>query len=329
LALLPTRERVVPAWHLRPRSAPEIIDASIQLLRQHARPLLLLAVVSMIPGAVFGLLNALVAGSDLTALSASPKSVPTMQPAAALLLVPAALLGGCWFMIAFGAIVGAASTAYVDGAPIDPAEALRRVRARAGVVLGSGVLTYLLVLVQVAGLMVAFFVIGGIVAAVIGVVASAGRSAGTAGTALLGVVALALGFAAVAVALCAGAWLVGRYAALPAVAVNESLGVRDSMRRARELSRGSVARVTGLLLLVGLLFLVVSIGGFVVLAAVLRNAAAASVLLSLVHVPLYAFGASLVAVLYYDLRVRHEGLDIELLAQELSTEPTLAAHSGR
>jgi len=318
----------VPAWHLRPRSAPEIIDTSIQLLRQHARPLLLLSVVLMIPGAVFGLVNALVVG-DLTALGEGSGTLPTIQAGAALLLVPLGIAGGCWFIVAFGALVGAASSAYVEGTAIDPAEALRRVRARAGVLLGSGILTYLLVVLQLVGLMLAVIVVGGMFAGVIGVVTAAGRAAGAAGAAAAGVAALVIGFATIAGALGATAWLVGRYATLPAVAVNETLGVRDSMRRARELSRGSIARVTGLLLLVGLLFLVVSIGGLLLLTAVVRNAVVASVLLSVVHVPLYAVGAALVTVLYYDLRVRHEGLDIELLAQELSAEPTLAGHSGR
>jgi hypothetical protein len=44
--------------HLRPRSAPELIDASFQLARHHYRPLLLLSAVVAIPSLLIGLVNA-------------------------------------------------------------------------------------------------------------------------------------------------------------------------------------------------------------------------------------------------------------------------------
>jgi hypothetical protein len=306
----------MPAWHLRPRSAPEVIDASIQLLRQHARPLLLLAVVIMIPGAVFGLVNALLLG-DLKSLDGAT-TLPTMQTGAILLVALVAVASALWFVVAFGALVGAASSAYVDGAAIDPAEALRRVRPRAGVLLGAGILIYLLIGVQLAGLVAAFLFVVVAVGALVALAVGTGTGAVFSGL---------IGVASFAAVVCGSAWLVGRYATLPAVAVNETLGVGDTMRRARELSRGSSLRVTGLLLVVGVLFAVVTVDGMFLLRTIV-NDVVASVLLSVVNVPLYAFAASVVTVLYYDLRVRHEGLDIEMLAQELSTEPTLAGSEG-
>jgi hypothetical protein len=104
--------------------------------------------------------------------------------------------------------------------------------------------------------------------------------------------------------------------------VNERLGVRATMRRARELSRGSLGRITVLLLLVGVLSAVVTFGALLLSLAVLRNGVLASVVTSVFHVPLYTFAGALVAVLYYDLRVRHEGLDIELLAEEIGGTPS-------
>ena len=311
----------MPAWHLRPRSGPEVVDASVQLLKQNARPLLLLATVLTIPSVAFSVVNSLLFGDALE--TARTGARPTDVLSAVVVMLPVIVVVTMWFLVAFGALVGAASSAYVDGTPINPVEAIRRAWPRAGVLLGAGLLTYLLVLVQLIGVVLAFTTAFGLLAGAIGLMAR-GIGGNTAGTMVVGIIGVGIMVVTFLSMLGAGAWLVARYVTLPAVAANEQLGVTATMRRARELSRGSLRRLTVLLLLVGAIFMVVVFGGTMLLAMVLGSPTAASVLATIVNIPVYAFGAVLVAVLYYDLRIRHEGLDIELLARELDAEPTMA-----
>ena len=123
--------------------------------------------------------------------------------------------------------------------------------------------------------------------------------------------------------------------------VLERQGVRSALSRSRALIRGHWWRVLGIAILVGILGWVV---GFVISipALVLGGAsvflpegfgkAIITVLAALVNIvsdvfvtPIWFCGAVL---LYYDLRVRKEGFDLELMARELGTtsesDPTVA-----
>ncbi|MBV9879571.1 MAG: hypothetical protein JO180_03705 [Gemmatirosa sp.] len=313
----------MPAWQLRPRSAPELVDASVQLVREHARPLLTLGVLLVIPGLALSLLNALVLGGSLIPTANDAVSTPWASFA---LLLPGMLVAMCWFLVAFGAMVASASAAYTDGVALEPLDALRRVGGRAATLVGSGVLTYLLVTVQLLAVFLAFGLVAAIVAGAFGAFSGLAAMAGSrGGGAAAGVVAIVTALAAIVIVFAAMAWLVGRYAVLPAVSVNERLGVVASMRRARMLASGSARRITLLLMLVFVLFAVVAIGTLALFALALRNAAASAVAASVVNVPIYTFLGALGTVLYYDLRIRHEGLDIELLVDELAPPPNAEA----
>lgn len=303
--------------HLRPRTAPEVVDATFQLLRHHARPLMLLGTVVVLPGAALGLVSTLAVGRVFV-MGDATNPFPRLQTGALLTMLPIMLVGTCWFFVSFGALVASASTAYVDGIAREPGDALAIARERAGVLLGSGILTYLLVGLQFLGLMLGVMMVSGFAFAILGFFLPVMKpTAG--GGALAGGVAIVLGFVMIAAFIAGGAWLAGRYVTLPAVATNERHGVTETMRRARELSKASGRRITGMLVIVGVIFFVVQFGAVALLAALLGNPAAAAALTSVIQVPLYTFAAVLIAVLYYDLRVRHEGLDIELLAAELDS----------
>jgi predicted neutral ceramidase superfamily lipid hydrolase len=101
------------------------------------------------------------------------------------------------------------------------------------------------------------------------------------------------------------------YVALP-VCVVERLGPFDSVRRSRLLTKGSRWKILGLLLLMCLAIMIVGavFGGIGAALAGLRGYAIGA---GLVSVLIYSFFAVLAAVVYHDLRVAKEGVDIETL----------------
>lgn len=111
----------------------------------------------------------------------------------------------------------------------------------------------------------------------------------------------------------------------PAVAVLEGTGPISSLRRAWRLSEGNRWRILGLIILLVVLQLVLSSVLSVLLIASLVTdetvqvvvQQAANLLMAIAWAPAYwaAF-----AVLYYDLRVRHEALDLQLAAEALPRE---------
>ena len=293
-----------------------MLDAAFQLLREHPRPLFVLSAILVIPGVALGLVNSLFFGDVL-----SPTAAAT-QPFAALgrvfgVILPALLVWTCWFMVAFGALVWGASTAYMEGRDADPVAALRAAWARVGTLVGAGLLTWLLLFVQYVAVAIVFAIAIAMLSAGVGLAVRGLRSPVASGA-----IAVVLGIAMFAVLGGAMLVLAGRYVALPAVIMHEPGGATASMRRARELARGSYRRIAGLLLLVAVLFAILWIGTVAVFVIGAQSQTVAKVLASIVNVPLYALFGTITAVLYYDLRVRAEGLDIELLAEELDAIPS-------
>ena len=101
------------------------------------------------------------------------------------------------------------------------------------------------------------------------------------------------------------------YVALP-VCVVERRRPFDSMGRSRFLTKGSRWKILGLLLLMWLVIAIVGavFGGIGAAIAGLRGYAIGA---SLVSILVCSFFAVLAAVVYYDLRVAKEGVDIETL----------------
>jgi hypothetical protein len=102
------------------------------------------------------------------------------------------------------------------------------------------------------------------------------------------------------------------YVALPACVV-ERLGAVSSLRRSRDLTRGSCWPIFGLLLLVFLGSAVVTagVGG---VGVMLGGWVLVRIVAFAVQVIVQSFGAVLSAVVYHDLRVAKEGVDIEAIA---------------
>ena len=102
------------------------------------------------------------------------------------------------------------------------------------------------------------------------------------------------------------------YVAIPAC-VAERLGVGDSMRRSAYLTKGNRWRIFGIVILVILATMIV--GGLVgFLAALIGGVTVVDIALYPIQAIAGAFNAVVVGVLYYQLRVVREGVDIEKIA---------------
>jgi hypothetical protein len=291
----------VTASHFRPRSASELVDAAIQLARAHYQPLLVLSGIVALPGLVINLLT--------SQLMPSPTDPITAEWSTGLLLtLPLTLAGLCIFAVGYGALVDAAADAYVHGRTPEPAAALRRALSRAGSLIAGNMLAYL---IMAGGLLAAFV---GMAVVVPLITRAGGNATGYAGAALLLVLLMLASLVWFVVAL-------PRYVNVTAVVMLEGAGPLTAVRRSRELARGSALRILGLLVILGVLFMVVvlTIGGL--LGGFFENSTVAGMISSFLLVPVYPVLGTLFTALYYDLRIRREGYDIELLAQAVGDAP--------
>lgn len=126
-----------------------------------------------------------------------------------------------------------------------------------------------------------------------------------------------------------GIWLYGAWAvAVPALLIEGCRGW-GALRRSFRLVRRRWWAVAGVLLIATVMTSVVSgaIEGVLVAisltggAGVLATVLVVSVAAGLSAVLTRPFQAAVTTVLYYDLRVRHEGYDVALLAEQLGIEP--------
>jgi hypothetical protein len=164
----------------------------------------------------------------------------------------------------------------------------------------------------------------GVIAGIVVLLVSVGSVAGIVAGVLVGLVG-GLFLAA------ASAFLYTKTSAVPSLIVLEELGVRASVRRSWSLTRGYFWRTLGVLLLVGLIVQVISqivttpvslllgLGTMVVdpSGAFAEESSILSVVVSLIiAIPVAAVAAvvqsAAIALIYLDLRMRKEGLDLEL-----------------
>ena len=292
----------------RPRSAPELVDAAIQLGRRHYGPLVTLGALVAIPGLVIGLLT--------QSLIPDPAQVATAG-AEALLIFPAAIVSMCWLFVGFGAFVASAAAAYVDGRRLEPADALQRALRRAWPLIGGNLLASLLVfLILMAG--------GFLLAIAAGLVAAVTTGVGG-GSAIGAVVGVALGFGIVAVGLLAGVLLWARYVNITAAVMLEGASPLGALRRSRELVRGAMLRTAGVVVLMVVLYMVVYLTLWALAAVVIRSAELSANVAGVLVVLIYPFIGAMLTLLYFDLRIRREGYDIELMSRALEQPPAQGA----
>ena len=288
---------------LRPRSVPEIVDAAFQLARGHFMPLLIVSVIVAIPSLIIGAVNSYL-------LPAPDPADPVGE--AWRMSLPLTIIGFCWTFIGYGAITIAAADAYM-GRAIDPGNSLMRALRRAGPLVLGNFLGYVLTLLP--------FLIAGMLAGVMTPLIAAGNIGAGASTVvivLLVAVLVLFGFY----------WMfrnLARVTLVTPVAALEEAGATMAWQRAGILTHGSKLRVIGLIFISGAVILGLVFGGFALLTTLIANERLASSLAGLVGIPLWPVLGCLFVVLYYDLRIRTEAYDIELMAAGLPGEPAAGA----
>jgi len=314
----PPKPGLVP---LRPMTLGTILSASFQVLRRNPRPTLGPALVISLASVVLtGLVTAGI-GVWTTSRVASAESYEDQQAliaggvlVGALTLLVTALLTGIGTSLLQGIIVAEVARGTL-GERLRFRGLWQRLRGRVGALAGWSLM-----------LMAATVLLAAVLFGIVAAAALAGGAAGVIGAVLL---ALLLG----AGALVLWAWLATKLAFVPAAIVLERLPVGASVARSWRLTAGSFWRVFGTILLVMVIVTVATqvvvtpvglISGLVpILVAPTGDAGAmlavtiATTLLSfLISAVASAIGlviqSATTALLYLDLRMRREGLDLEL-----------------
>lgn len=261
----------MPPVPLRPRSVPEIIDASVSLLRQHYVELVTATALFTIPLLLFQLMqgNALVVQPNL---QTTPFTMPFGPRASPTTLFPILIISLILGPLASATTVVIVSDNYL-GRDVTIASAVGRAISR-------------IVAVGITGI-------------------------------LQGVL-IALGFVLFIVP---GFFFIAWYFSAVNVVMVEGKGPVEALRRAHFLAKGSVARILGTGILCFILVMVVEIVIRLILGAALgvvhlggAPAAVASNLGSILVTPFFTVAMT---VMYFDLRIRKEGLDLEMMAKEL------------
>lgn len=307
----PSGARPLP---LRPMGIAELVDGAIKLYRRKWAALMAMVAIIYIPLIFiqFALTQDLVAPfeSALDPLATPEQQLGALQTA----LGPLFVIGGAFglFTILFvqpfltAAMARAASRLYL-GEEVTIGDTYRYAIGRVLSILWISILTALALLLVV------------VVVAVLTVVLIAGAGGGAAGdvSGLLLVVLLIGGFiAAIYVAI--------RLAFGSTVLVIEGLRGTKALGRSWRLVKGKFWRVLGVFVVAGLVSFIVALVISTPLEAVFSAigpeawplAALSEALATVVVVP---FSTLITVLLYFDLRIRKEGFDLEVMAQELST----------
>lgn len=309
---------VVP---LRPLGVGEILDGAISTMRRHWKVQLGLsaAVVTVVSILQFTALYFVFRnGSGLSAESAFGSDPGTeLDLATNVAQVVSAVVGTLAQIVVQGILTVVVSRA-VLGQDVTMAEAWARARPRLG----------RLVVMSVAVLMLMLVLLGVPIGLGFGVGAGAG-----------GVAGFVVGGLGLAVTLPLAVWIyVSLGVAAPAMMLEET-GIRESFRRSRRLVRGSWWRVFGVLLL-GMVIAQV-LGGIIqvpfalvsVFTSVTDGEAPGFLFYvlnvvgsSLAGTITYPFVAGVVALVYVDLRIRREGLDLALARAAGVPHPSTVAY---
>jgi hypothetical protein len=304
------------AGRFRPMGVAELVDASLSLYRRNFVLIVAIAAVIHLPFAILSLLLYQLSGavaaldaagfrSGLPGLSpASPGALSAAQTSAlGTLLADAAVVGAVQLLIvlplSLAAMSRAVSDRYLDR-PVTVGGSYAAALRRGGSLLGGILLVMLLVVGEIA-----------VGAALVGLLGA------------LGPVGVVPAIAAVIGAGVVLAVTAVRSTLLPQAVVIEGLGAVAAIRRSWRLVRGACWRTVGILVLVGLLQAFV--GALLAVPLQLLLSGAGMGTQQLVSQAAGAVGDVLVSplslialtLLYYDLRIRREAFDIEMLAASL------------
>lgn len=282
----------MPAPALRPRAVTEILDAAFHVYREHFTPLTILAALALFPVVVMTAVFA----AGVSALEAAGEQAAA-SPVFAVVMLVFMLLSPflfAWFLFLQAALQRAVSDAYL-GEPVSWSGALRAVRPRFWRVIGASI---------VKGMILSAPVIAAAIIVGIGVAVQQ--------PAIVVLVFLALIVVVYIIYM--------RVALIPATVVLEDNGVGDALRRSWELTSGHAGRVFGALALAYLIVIALqlTVMGIVTLVS---NFAIGQIAANLASIVTYPIVAGVVVLMYYDLRIRKEGFDLEVMSADLARPP--------
>jgi len=315
---------------LRPLSIGEIIGGAFESLRANPRAMFLPALLVM--GAA-GLVSALLIYvstrsffTDLTSADYYNEYDPTVSEAE-VFRSSLSILGGSFTTNVVTLVITRLATAVLTGLLIvtvsrsvlgriaTPTEVWERTRPRIWALIGQAALTELFTFIAAA------LLVTGLALLMAAMLLALADYEGAGGALLI-----LMGFLLTILGLLAAAFLWVRLSLASAALILENVGVWEGIRRSWQLTRTGFWRILGTLLLVELLVTAVTMViavplGFISGAgSVLVTSAATSALLSafatfassLLSAVILPFSAASRALIYIDLRMRQEGLDVEL-----------------
>lgn len=273
------------AFEIRPRRATELVDASFQLLRRFYPQLVAVSAIAMAPGVLarIALRQQL---TDPTAMAAHPLTAGGIV-----------LLSSLCIVLADAVLIVAISDGYLDG-NVQLPRALALGWSRAGSMVMAVFLRYLLI----------FGVI-----LVVGILAAVLIPKSRANAAAIGALFLSLPFVV---------WFM-IYVALRTFAVAnavllERVGPFASLSRSSALSKGFAGHIFLSLGLAWTLYFVILMVVAVVGAKTI-GPVVTQIISSVLIIPIYPLLTVVSTLLYYDLRIRKEGFDLEVMSRELGT----------
>jgi hypothetical protein len=273
----------VPPIEIRPRRATELVDASFQLLRRYYPQLVTVSAITMSPGVLVRILTRDVM-SNPQLMTANPGPLFAVGIAALLCVT-----------VCDAVLTIAVSDGYLNG-EIDLARAF-----------GTGMR-------KIISVFLASFFRGLLV--------------------LLAAFAVAIGVAIVAslkmpvlfvlivpLAIWLMLYVLLRTFAIIPVVVLENVGANTSMGRTLALSKDCAAHIFFSLGLAFFLYFIFS-GIISALGMTLLSPATAGIIGAVLIIPIYPLLTVVSTMLYYDLRIRKEGFDLEIMSRELGSDVT-------
>ncbi len=312
---------------LRPLSIGEIISGAFESLRANPRAMFLPSLIVLTAtGALsavlnyfgtsllFSNLNSLIDSSDVDSSDVTFSGILSTFVGSFASQVVGLLLTALATTILTGLLIVAVSRS-VLGRIATPGEVWERTRGRILPLIGQTLLITLITVIADAIIVVIGIVLIAIIAASV-----TGPDPGAGAIVITLLAALAL----IVIVFIAAVFLVVRLSLAPAALMLENTGVVEGIGRSWALTRGSFWRVLGILVLAGLITGIVNgmlsfglglIFGVVALglpAAQPLVTALTMLLTSVLSALVLPFTAAVTALTYIDLRMRGEGLDVEL-----------------
>jgi hypothetical protein len=309
---------------LRPLTLGELLDRSFSLFRRHFWLFVGIMALPSVFALALGLISSLINTPGGSPAAITQGGSPEARIWFAVGLVGMAFLMFIVYMLTYAVALGATTIA-VSHIYADVPTSIRSAYAPLKGKVGRLALLFLLVAIR----LFAVFVAGvGVIAAAAGVSALA--------TPILSVL---ITFVGIVTVFCLCLWVMMRYAVSVPVALLEDESATDAIRRSIELTRGNLGRVFALIVfsaVIAYAVLLIFQGPFLAAAVMAGPQTSAGFWANMLGTVSGSIGGAFTSpllivayvVLYYDLRVRKEGLDLQLMLAGLDRSDPGAGTGG-